>query len=330
MGIVEPVAGEGNLDRRASLPRMKSYDAVVFDVLRVSADDFAGQITLLDLPVFSAIEPDELTSCAWNTKEKLTKAPNVVAFTKRFNHVNFWVQKEILTGPTPKNRSEVLAHFIKIGKKLLEFNNLHALMAVISALQSAPIFRLSKTWALLHKREKSTYEKIAELFTEDNNRQRLREHMNSIKLPCIPYLGLYLTDMIYIDVAHPHHGGMESEPRKNQMNNILRYISEFQQSTYSITVQDHVQNYLKSVRYIEELQKFVEDDNYKLSLKIEPSATVVSSASGSGSLSKSKEDLPSAPSSPESKAIVINKTLQTPGGSLFEPKHRKTRSLGAK
>jgi len=34
-----------------------------------------------------------------------------------------------------------------------------------------------------------TYEKIADLFSENNNRQRLREYMNSTKLPVIPYLG---------------------------------------------------------------------------------------------------------------------------------------------
>uniref|UniRef100_A0A8B9K8W6 Ral GEF with PH domain and SH3 binding motif 2 n=1 Tax=Astyanax mexicanus TaxID=7994 RepID=A0A8B9K8W6_ASTMX len=313
-----------SLSEKGSSELKKSFDAVVFDVLKVTPEEYAVRHA----------PPCELSSCGWNKKEKHSSAPNAVAFTRRFNQVSFWVVREILHAQTLKIRAEVLSHYIRTAKKLCDMNNLHAVMAVVSGLQSAPIFRLTKTWALLSRKDKATFERLEYLMAKEDNYKRLRDYISSQSMTsCIPYLGMYLSDLTYIDSAYPSTGSiLENEQRSNLMNNILRIISDLQRSCeYDIPELPHVQNYLNSVHYIEELQKFVEDDNYKLSLKIEP-------ATSTPRATASREDLvgPDATGSPlcgrrgNMAEGALPKVPPTPPSprNLLPYGHRKCHSLG--
>ena len=114
---------------------------IILSPLDFRHDELASQMTLIDHEIFEKIKPEELMSCSWNKKTKHEIAPNIVKLTQRFNHVSFWVVEEILKPTLSRDRTEIVSHFIHVAKKCHELNNLHTQYAIISALQSAPIFR---------------------------------------------------------------------------------------------------------------------------------------------------------------------------------------------
>ncbi|CAH8433536.1 unnamed protein product [Heterobilharzia americana] len=263
----------------------KSYDTL--DVgknrhekhLKADAELIAQQITLIELKYFQAIEADEFYTLKWNSKEKLQYAPNIVASTRWFNQIIFWVQKDILNEKNLSKRTEILSHFIRIAKKLVDINNFSSGMAVVSGLHVQCIYRLNATWSNLSSRDRHTFRKLADLFSQENNYVNLRSAVDNARLPCIPYLGVFLGDLTFIDVAassvatslsHRENSSWDSQGKQDRMNNILRIIANFQQSNYPFIRNESVATYLEAQRYIEELQRFIEDANYKLSLQVEP------------------------------------------------------------
>ncbi|KAF7232138.1 hypothetical protein EG68_09700 [Paragonimus skrjabini miyazakii] len=249
-----------------------TYDVAIADITKAGPDAFA--ITLIELSLFKAIKRDEFSSLKWNGKEKHLYAPNIVASTRWFNQINFWVQKEILKYSQLHKRTELLSFFIKIAKKLVDHNNLYSAMSIISALQVECIYRLRHTWNGLNNKDRATYRRLEELFSQEDNCRRQREFINSISIPGIPYLGLYLSDLTYTNVAHPRVGGKPTAIWFSKINAIIDTIAFFQKSEYPFTLDGTINAYLCSQRYIEELQKFLEEENYQASLHSEPPAQI--------------------------------------------------------
>jgi Ras-specific guanine nucleotide-releasing factor RalGPS len=62
---------------------------------------------------------------------------------------------------------------------------------------------LGFVFQMLSKKDRSSCDKMADLFAESNNRQKLRDYMGSIKLPCLPYLGiLRKTATVFMEVCN--------------------------------------------------------------------------------------------------------------------------------
>ncbi|XP_037527567.1 ras-specific guanine nucleotide-releasing factor RalGPS1 isoform X4 [Rhipicephalus sanguineus] len=237
----------------------------MLDVLKLDTDELANQLTLLDLQVFLKVHPQELAGCGWNRREKVQLAPNVVALTGRFNHVSLWVVQSVLCERSVGRRAELLGYFVRLAQQLQQLGNLHGACAIVSALQSAPLFRLTKTWAQVGRRERQLLQRLASLFSEEDNfgsqRSRLRSAL-SRGSPFVPHLGPYLRDLLHMELC-------ASQGDRGTANvSLLGCLGALQISCqrFALNPNASLQAQLVQPFYLEELQKFLQEDSYRVLL----------------------------------------------------------------
>ncbi|NXD14713.1 RPGF1 factor, partial [Nothocercus nigrocapillus] len=221
--------------------------------------EIAEQLTLLDAELFYKIEIPEVL--LWAKEQNEEKSPNLTQFTEHFNNMSYWVRSIIMVQEKAQDRERLLLKFIKIMKHLRKLNNFNSYLAILSALDSAPIRRLE--W------QKQTSEGLAEyctLIDSSSSFRAYRAALADVEPPCIPYLGLILQDLTFVHLGNPDYIDSKVNFSKRwQQFNILDSMRCFQQVHYDIKRNDDIVSFFNDFS-----DHLAEEALWELSLKIKP------------------------------------------------------------
>lgn len=188
--------GQLNLLKRFKTGGLQSCTILDLDPLEV-----ARQFTLIESKIFCAIQPEELLSLEWMKKEE-SKAVHVRKMSSLSTDLANLVADTILQLEI-KKRAMVIKQWVKIAKACLELNNYDSLMAIICALNSSMVQRLEKTWELVSPKTMTKFKNLVSIVHSDGNSRILRQRLKAHCAPCLPFVGMYLTDLNAVHEGNP-------------------------------------------------------------------------------------------------------------------------------
>uniref|UniRef100_A0A4W6C594 Ras protein specific guanine nucleotide releasing factor 2 n=1 Tax=Lates calcarifer TaxID=8187 RepID=A0A4W6C594_LATCA len=244
----------------ADCPKAECFESL-------SAMELAEQITLLDHIVFRSIPYEEFLGQGWMKVDKTERTPYIMKTSQHFNDMSNLVASQIMTHTDVGSRASSIEKWVAVADICRCLNNYNGVLEITSALNRSAIYRLKKTWAKVSKQTKALMDKLQKTVSSEGRFKNLRETLKNCNPPCVPYLGMYLTDLAFIEEGTPNftEEGLVNFSKMRMISHIIREIRQFQQTPYRIEHQAKVTQYLLDKTLIMD-----EDTLYDLSLKIEP------------------------------------------------------------
>ncbi|KAG1931465.1 ral guanine nucleotide dissociation stimulator-like 1 [Pimephales promelas] len=245
------------------------------DFMDFSITDVAEQLTRMDTDLFMKVVPFQCLGCVWSQRDKNENlSPTVWATITQFNAVTNWVITSLLhpsssaSSSTTTERARAIEKWVRVAQGCRELKNFSSLKAILSALQSNPIYRLRKTWSAVSREAVSVFENLSKTFPDENCVLTSREmFLDSSAGGTVPYLGTYLTVLNMLDTALPDtvEGGLINFEKRRREFEILRQIRQLQAlcSQYVLPRHPQIAAWLQS-------QKLLSDqESYELSRQLE-------------------------------------------------------------
>lgn len=273
------------------------------DFLSFESDLVAEQLTYMDALLFKKVVPHHCLGSIWSHRDKKDNkysAPTIRATITQFNAVTACVVNTVLKHRQlrPHVRARVIQRWIDIAQECRIRKNFSSLRAIVSALQSNPLYRLKRVWACVHKDSMQTFEELSDIFSDHNNyltsrellmregtskfaslescakdhqkrthkRLQLQKETGAMQ-GTIPYLGTFLTDLTMLDTALPDfvEGGLINFEKRRREFEVIAQIKLLQSAcnSYCLTAD------AAFLRWFKNQPQLSEEESYALSCEIE-------------------------------------------------------------
>ncbi|GAA5993217.1 hypothetical protein JCM10908_004513 [Rhodotorula pacifica] len=288
-------------------PTLNGRSHLLSSVVELDPLELARQLTIMESRIYCSIRPEELLAAATSGSDTASKsslqngdggsakAHSVRQMSAMSTRLTGWIAETILNEHDQKRRTGLVKFFIKLGEHLLALGNYNALFAVFTALSSSTIARLQKTWDGLAPKHKATFGTLRKATDHTRNYAEYRQKVRQALPPCLPFVGLFLTDLIFVYEGNRSERASPADPELSLINfdryhKMARVVGELQrfQSPYALIEVPEMQSYL--TYELDALKSGADAQSlYRQSLMIEPrqgdapsssAASIVSSHSG--------------------------------------------------
>ncbi|ESN98069.1 hypothetical protein HELRODRAFT_84957, partial [Helobdella robusta] len=245
-----------------------------YDLMNLHPIEIARQVTLLEFEIFQKIKSSEMVGAVWMKKEKHLTSPNLLKMIHHTTKFTFWLEKCIVEAENFEERVAVVCRVLELLIVFQELNNFNGVVEVYSALNSASVHRLDHTFEKKYPKHQRAYEEAKEL--NGDHFKRYLERLRSINPPCIPFLGMYLTNIFQLEEGNPDY--LPNRPpefinfsKRRKVYEITAEIQQYQDQPYCLNVEPTIKAFIENLRPLGDMsEKDFDDYLYERSLVIEP------------------------------------------------------------